>query len=83
MATAVEIPKDDSEARRKAEPAWSWHGRFSLTVVIGGRMTSTLLTLVVLPTVYVWMFGRREGIAQAPGGSSGALDATPGQEVTP
>lgn len=30
------------------------------TVVIGGLVTSTLLTLLVLPTVYGWFEGRRE-----------------------
>lgn len=30
------------------------------TVVIGGLITSTLLTLLVLPTLYAWMAGRRE-----------------------
>lgn len=29
------------------------------TVVIGGLVTSTLLTLLVLPTLYAWMEGRR------------------------
>ncbi len=29
------------------------------TVVIGGILTSTLLTLLVLPTLYAWMFGDR------------------------
>ena len=29
------------------------------TVVIGGLVTSTLLTLVVLPTVYLWLERRR------------------------
>ncbi|MFP5355877.1 MAG: efflux RND transporter permease subunit, partial [Gemmatimonadota bacterium] len=29
------------------------------TVVIGGLITSTLLTLLVLPAVYVWVEGRR------------------------
>jgi cobalt-zinc-cadmium resistance protein CzcA len=28
------------------------------TVVIGGLVTSTLLTLLVLPTVYAWVMGR-------------------------
>ena len=38
------------------------------TVVIGGLVTSTLLTLLVLPTVYAWLFaGRREN---EPGPSS-------------
>jgi heavy metal efflux system protein len=30
------------------------------TVVIGGLVTSTLLTLLVLPTIYRWFEGRRE-----------------------
>ncbi|MEJ7598409.1 MAG: CusA/CzcA family heavy metal efflux RND transporter [Kofleriaceae bacterium] len=30
------------------------------TVVIGGIITSTLLTLLVLPTIYSWVYGRRE-----------------------
>jgi len=30
------------------------------TVVIGGLITSTLLTLLVLPTLYAWVEGRRE-----------------------
>jgi cobalt-zinc-cadmium resistance protein CzcA len=29
------------------------------TVVIGGLLTSTTLTLLVLPTVYSWIFGRK------------------------
>ena len=29
------------------------------TVVIGGLVTSTLLTLFVLPSVYTWFVGRR------------------------
>ena len=33
------------------------------TVVIGGLVTSTLLTLVVLPTLYAWMEGRSMGMA--------------------
>lgn len=32
------------------------------TVVIGGLVTSTLLTLLVLPTIYRWFEGRREGV---------------------
>ena len=31
------------------------------TVVIGGLITSTTLTLLVLPTVYAWFFRAREG----------------------
>ena len=30
------------------------------TVVIGGLITSTTLTLLVLPTVYAWVFGNTE-----------------------
>ena len=30
------------------------------TVVIGGLVTSTLLTLLVLPTLYRWIEGRRD-----------------------
>jgi cobalt-zinc-cadmium resistance protein CzcA len=30
------------------------------TVVIGGILTSTVLTLLVLPTIYGWLFGRRD-----------------------
>jgi heavy metal efflux system protein len=30
------------------------------TVVIGGIITSTVLTLLVLPTIYSWLFGRRD-----------------------
>lgn len=33
------------------------------TVVIGGLMTSTFLTLLVLPAVYAWVEGRRGGVA--------------------
>jgi cobalt-zinc-cadmium resistance protein CzcA len=29
------------------------------TVVCGGLVTSTLLTLVVLPSIYPWLAGRR------------------------
>ncbi|HEU0052636.1 MAG TPA: efflux RND transporter permease subunit, partial [Longimicrobium sp.] len=37
------------------------------TVVIGGLVTSTLLTLLVLPTLYAWIEGRRERrVAGAP-----------------
>src|SRR3546814_4850506 len=37
------------------------------TVVIGGVISSTLLTLLVLPALYRWVHGRREdGPAKAP-----------------
>ena len=32
------------------------------TVVIGGLVTATLLTLLVLPTLYPWFAGRRMDI---------------------
>jgi cobalt-zinc-cadmium resistance protein CzcA len=34
------------------------------TVVIGGLITSTLLTLIVLPTLYAWVEGTREARAE-------------------
>jgi len=45
------------------------------TVVIGGLVTSTLLTLLVLPTLYNWIFGRAERRAkrQHESGIDGAL----------
>jgi cobalt-zinc-cadmium resistance protein CzcA len=33
------------------------------TVVVGGLVTSTLLTLVILPTLYPWLAGRKPGPA--------------------
>jgi cobalt-zinc-cadmium resistance protein CzcA len=36
------------------------------TVVIGGLVTSTLLTLLVLPTLYAWIEGRRDRRAVRP-----------------
>jgi cobalt-zinc-cadmium resistance protein CzcA len=41
------------------------------TVVIGGLVTSTLLTLLVLPTVYAWLF-RHAATTPSPGVSSSA-----------
>jgi cobalt-zinc-cadmium resistance protein CzcA len=32
------------------------------TVVIGGLMTSTLLTLVVLPVIYSWISQSKKGV---------------------
>ena len=32
------------------------------TVVIGGLITSTLLTLMVLPNIYYWMEGRKKKV---------------------
>lgn len=54
------------------------------TVVIGGLIASTLLTLWVLPTLYLWLEGRRNG----PGGvdrrneqaTVGSFDRTGGRE---
>ena len=39
------------------------------TVVVGGLVTSTLLTLVILPSLYPWFAGQRAGRAgsQGPG----------------
>ena len=37
------------------------------TVVIGGLVTSTMLTLLVLPAVYLWLESRRLRPAQASG----------------
>jgi cobalt-zinc-cadmium resistance protein CzcA len=36
------------------------------TVVIGGLITSTLMTLLGLPVLYAWMFGSRKSKGQAP-----------------
>ncbi len=36
------------------------------TVVIGGLITSTLLTLLVIPAVYKWIEGRKEKLQQSP-----------------
>jgi cobalt-zinc-cadmium resistance protein CzcA len=38
------------------------------TVVIGGLITATLLTLLVIPAVYPWFVGARQpaGAARAP-----------------
>jgi cobalt-zinc-cadmium resistance protein CzcA len=42
------------------------------TVVIGGLVTSTLLTLLVLPTLYAWIEGRRErSLARRPPAAAG------------
>jgi heavy metal efflux system protein len=43
------------------------------TVVIGGLVTATLLTLLVLPALYPWFRGRRSAAAQQP--ASGILSA--------
>jgi cobalt-zinc-cadmium resistance protein CzcA len=36
------------------------------TVVIGGLITSTVLTLLVLPTLYAWLFGRGRRLGDLP-----------------
>ncbi len=48
------------------------------TVVIGGILSSTLLTLIVLPTLYVW-FEREQalGLDVTPDGQEGALSDAP------
>jgi cobalt-zinc-cadmium resistance protein CzcA len=33
-------------------------------VVMGGLVTSTILTLIVLPTIYEWLEGRQAGNGQ-------------------
>ena len=48
------------------------------TVVIGGLITSTLLTLLVLPTLYAWIEGRRRGAAVP---TAAAAPSRPLQEV--
>jgi len=48
-------------------------------VVMGGLVTSTLLTLVVLPTIYDWFEGRaeiREALARTPRGDVQSPDAS-------
>jgi cobalt-zinc-cadmium resistance protein CzcA len=50
------------------------------TVVIGGLVTSTLLTLLVLPTVYAWI-ERRRAVRESPGRPSVAVEMTPAGEV--
>ena len=37
------------------------------TVVIGGIVSSTLLTLVVLPALYRWLHGRRAAVGAQEG----------------
>lgn len=53
------------------------------TVVIGGLVTSTLLTLLVLPTLYSWIEGRseRRAIAGAERNPSLAIPLTPDGET--
>jgi cobalt-zinc-cadmium resistance protein CzcA len=52
------------------------------SVVIGGLVTSTLLTLLVLPTVYAWLFGGGTGRpGEAPGAEAPAQVGKP-EEVS-
>ena len=59
------------------------------TVVIGGLVTATLLTLLVLPTLYAWMLGRRERRVgnlvppPPPPAVDAPLPPAPSEEVTP
>ena len=46
-------------------------------VVIGGLVTATLLTLVVLPALYVAIFGRQERASAQPGKAGEAGEAAP------
>ncbi|MDX2089704.1 MAG: CusA/CzcA family heavy metal efflux RND transporter [Kofleriaceae bacterium] len=52
------------------------------TVVIGGILTSTVLTLLVLPTVYAWLFGRNDAPAERIG-TFVSTDATSSAESGP
>ncbi len=47
------------------------------TVVIGGIITSTVLTLLVLPAMYAWLFGRRDRSKHT--AHLGSLGSTPVQ----
>jgi cobalt-zinc-cadmium resistance protein CzcA len=51
------------------------------TVVIGGLVTSTMLTLLVLPTLYSWIEGRAERRAMKTGQNSG-VDALSEESAT-
>jgi cobalt-zinc-cadmium resistance protein CzcA len=44
------------------------------TVVIGGLITSTVLTLLVLPTLYAWLFGRTRPLGSLPPGEEAKPD---------
>lgn len=50
------------------------------TVVIGGIITSTVLTLLVLPTVYAWIYGRGERRAERLGQLATAKAQPPREE---
>jgi cobalt-zinc-cadmium resistance protein CzcA len=49
-------------------------------VIIGGLFTATLLTLVVLPVLYVAMFGDKREAVQPAGAETGALPAATGAD---
>jgi cobalt-zinc-cadmium resistance protein CzcA len=46
------------------------------TVVVGGLITSTLLTLLLLPLMYEWVETRRERREAAAGGVSPRLETS-------
>jgi cobalt-zinc-cadmium resistance protein CzcA len=47
------------------------------TVVIGGLVSATMLTLIVLPTMYAWIEKRRDGPATAGGGAGRGAASMP------
>ena len=47
------------------------------TVVVGGLVTSTMLTLLVLPALYPWLSGAGRSRRPPPGGHAGALGRAP------
>jgi cobalt-zinc-cadmium resistance protein CzcA len=51
------------------------------TVVIGGLITSTLLTLLVVPAVYAWLFRERGSSVPEEGAAGASGDATHTQTV--
>jgi cobalt-zinc-cadmium resistance protein CzcA len=52
------------------------------TVVIGGIMSSTFLTLVLLPTLYEWVENRKSSPGTASGKSPSSEDASPAASAT-
>jgi cobalt-zinc-cadmium resistance protein CzcA len=52
------------------------------TVVIGGLVTATALTLLVLPTVYAWVY-RKEGAGEPGASPSGGKPPDPSQVTEP
>lgn len=53
------------------------------TVVIGGIVTSTVLTLLVLPTIYGWVYGRNERKKPPPLGTLAEQSMEPAAPVEP